>query len=216
MKKIILFVFTLAISLSLSAQQIDSLVISPLNPTTSDVVTLYIYGTYGNSGCIGTATANVSGNMITGSAYHCMGLLTTICNDIDTVVLGTLAAGGYMIDISLSAGFGTFPNCSPPIVPNDNAQLQIQITSPTGIPSLELPIFSLSPNPSAGELVLRNERFVQGDELLLYSTDGRLAKRYALQDARTELTLDLASGMYFAVLKRGELLSAPQKLMLNR
>jgi hypothetical protein len=145
-----------------------------------------------------------------------MGMLTTICNDIDTVVLGNLAAGVYMVDISLSAGFGTFPNCTPPIVPNDNAQLQIQITTATGIPSLELPIFSLSPNPSAGELVLCNQRFVQGDELLLYATDGRLTKRYVLQDIRTELTLDLASGMYFVVIKRGELFSAPQKLILNR
>jgi hypothetical protein len=216
MKKSILFVPTMIATVSSFAQQIDSLVFVPANPTTTDTVIMYVYGTYPNSSCTGTATAVVSGTTITGVAFHCQGMLTAICNDVDTVQLGVLAAGTYTVNVSLSAGFGTFPNCSPPIVPNDNIQTTLTVLTPTGIATPARPVFSLAPNPSSGEFIITDEFIQQDDELLMYSVDGRLVKRFSLQTSRTVINATLSSGIYFVVLRHGDLQSEPQKLIISQ
>src|SRR5687767_10214778 len=119
----LLFVF----AFSVKAQTITNIVLTPSSPDANDTLTFYVYCEFPYGSCDGTAFSSVAGTDIYAYGHHCMGALTVICNDIDTVVIPPQPAGNYNFYFTLDAGFGG-PPCSPPFTPNDYDTLAFTIS----------------------------------------------------------------------------------------
>lgn len=110
-------IFTLlAISLmghAVSAQFIQSVSILPQNPDGNDTIRIIATGYLPSSGCDDkTFTVSQQGSQLNVTSLHCMGLLTTICNVNDTLVVPPLPAGSYTLNFTLEAGMLPTP-CTP-------------------------------------------------------------------------------------------------------
>ena len=82
---------------------------------------MYVYAEllFASSGCpLDMKSHSVSGNNIVASTQHCLGMLTAICNTIDTFKLNPLAVGTYTFDLTLSSGLG--PPCTAGNISDDN------------------------------------------------------------------------------------------------
>lgn len=146
MKKFLLLTL-LGISTLGKTQQYLGITMDPATPTDADVITFYIEMQFPSMPCDGTSSASVMGTSIDGSSTHCMGMLSAICNDFDTLTFGPLAAGNYNLDLTLSAGYA--PSCSPPLVPNDDILFPFTVTTTLGVKDFgradKLEVF---PNPA--------------------------------------------------------------------
>lgn len=214
MKRIFTFLLLLLAGTQMRAQQIDSIVVVPANPTPSDFVNVYIYLQLPNSSCAGTANYSVNGSLISGSSVHCQGMLNTICYDIDTFAVGMLAPGTYTVNYTLSSGFG-IPNCSPGIVPDDNASTSFSVLITGMNPAPVQPAFGLAPNPSDGGFSISGVK--PGDQTMLqvFTADGRLARSYAVSSTQQFFETGLQPGIYFVRLQDAEQTSAMQKIIIS-
>ncbi len=106
MKKTITIIALAMASFNAYAQFLQGVSITPQNPTSIDTIRVVATGYLPSSGCDDkSVTISQQGNQININALHCMGLLTTICNVSDTVVIPPLSAGTYTVNFSLSGGF---------------------------------------------------------------------------------------------------------------
>lgn len=216
MKKQLLFLFLLPAWQLLSAQGITSMTVVPPNPTINDNVEIHVDMWFPYGTCAGTAYHSVNGNLITGSTVHCMGMLSMICNDVDTLAVGQLAMGTYTVIFTQSSGFG-IPNCSPGFAPDDTDTITFNV-GPLDVPAADpFARFTVSPNPSAdGNLVLKNLPVNASQELQLYTVDGRLASTQALAPGQETVSLDVPAGLYLLRIRSGAILSAPKKIVITR
>ena len=208
MKKIsLLFLFFIAARMS--AQQIDSMTVVPAAPTTADTVKVYVYLQFPSSGCAAPAVFAMNGNTINASALHCMGMASTICYDVDTLVFPPpMTPGNYTVHFSLDAGYGPPGNCSPGFLPYDHDTAYFTVSSTTGIAYQEAsPLISVYPNPATSVLHFAN---LPGEaELQLINPAGELLLAQIVGNT-TEIDLSqLPTGMYFwKIVSEKELLSA--------
>lgn len=216
MKKIYAFLTAVLAASGLYAQQIDSLVISPANPTSATPVTIYPYLTFSYGTCdYGGSVGSVNGSQVDISSYHCMGMLSVICNDIDTVSLGLLAPGTYIARCILSGGYG-IPNCSPAFLPFDTLQVSFTVTLPTDVPDRDFGRFTVSPNPaSGGNITIERPSAGEQDVMVLYTADGRLLQRTMLTRQKESISLSVAPGLYFVSIERNGTTAAMQKLIVT-
>lgn len=136
--------------------QIISIYVEPANPTVNDEVTVYADLTFNSSGCpLDYQAFALQTSTFVATAHHCVGLLAAICNTTDTFELGTLPAGAYTFDLTLTSGAGG-PNCSPGIVPDDNDQLQFMVSTNVGIDEMESLEDFVYPNPFTDQLNLKS------------------------------------------------------------
>lgn len=184
---------------STRAQSITGFTVDPANPTINDTVKIYIQCTFPSGGCDGVATySGMSGNRIQASALHCMGTLTVICNDYDTVVIPPLQAGQYSFVFTLSAGHGF--NCSPGIVPDDVDSIHFTVSDMSGIEKPVKQLFQILPNPSGGNFTVK-QKTSQNCSLKIYTYEGRLIYKKELSDQINEINSGLAHGVYRIVLE---------------
>lgn len=132
------------------AQTIDQIIISPTNPTTNDEIT-FTANCYFSSGTCDQKTQimSINGNEISASAMHCLGMLTYICNNVDSFYIGYLPAGNYQLTFSLDAGYGPVP-CTPGIVAGPTDTVTFTVQTFTGITENESKRLLISPNPTSG------------------------------------------------------------------
>jgi hypothetical protein len=162
MKKLLLFISTWVLFPSMYSQQISSITISPANPLTTDTIKLYVTCDFPSSGCNGTANFIVNGNTVSGSALHCMGMLSALCTDVDTIKLNPPhAAGSYSFYFTLDAGYQ--PSCTPGIISDDTDTLFYTVSVPTGAAhKMKQDHFLISPNPTKGIVNLSVKENLQG------------------------------------------------------
>jgi len=213
MKKIFTLFFALSAFTGIQAQHIDSMVVSPANPTTADPLSIYIYHFFPNSNCEGTAQWSQNGNMIYGNALHCQGMLSAICYDTDTITLPPQPVGTYIVIFTLDAGFGG-PPCSPPFVSNDTDTL-IFTVGPTSVPEIANAQFSLSPNPSDGNLQLKGVTPGSDTRLRIFANDGRLLREYAVRNENETFDTALPPGLYLAELSSDGQRAGTRKLLIT-
>ncbi|HNQ12505.1 MAG TPA: hypothetical protein PKH65_05560 [Bacteroidia bacterium] len=93
---------------------INSLSLSPINPSSNDSVILIadIFTSYSSCG-IANATVNVSGNNITVDVCYWHGMLAALCPRIDQFNLGILPSGSYMLTFNMFTSSDL--NCSTPM-----------------------------------------------------------------------------------------------------
>ncbi len=137
MKKRFTFLALLCLAAAyVSGQTITSFIVSPPQPGPADSITVYIHLNFNYSGCAGTAYyGGVAGNHIGAGALHCMGMLTALCADDDTVVIPPQPPGQYVFVFALSTGSG--PACTPGIVPGDIDSVPITVYPVSGIAQQE-------------------------------------------------------------------------------
>lgn len=193
MKKMILF-FLLAVSMNAKAQWINSLSIFPANPSPSDSVFLIADCNFPSGSCdLHTQGASVMGNNISAWALHCVGMLAYICNHIDTIPLGTLAAGTYVASFQLDHGAGPVP-CTPGIVPGPSSTLTFTVGVVTSLPDLQgnSNLLEIYPNPIEDVLIIRN--CMSASKKVLYNAQGQVLLCFI--GNKTDLQ-QLPSGIYY-------------------
>ena len=111
MKKLYTFILGAAFTLNAFSQgQIIGFTVDPASPTTTDNVFVYVDVMFTSGGCdLDNQGSSTSGSSSTGYALHCVGMLTVICNAIDTFNLGMLPAGPHTFSMTLSSGSGGPP-----------------------------------------------------------------------------------------------------------
>src|SRR5688572_2917097 len=100
MRKILLLTL-LGISSLGKSQEYVGITMDPATPNDGDVITFYVEMWFPNSSCEGSTGASLVGSTITGSSNYCMGMLSAICNNTDTLTFGPLAAGSYTMNLTL-------------------------------------------------------------------------------------------------------------------
>ena len=134
MKKLLLLLLCLPlIGFGQIQGSISSLTISPTYPTETDTVYIYAELLFSSSNCpLDIKSYIISGNNIAASTQHCLGMLATICNTIDTFKINPLSVGSYTFDLTLSSGFGG-PPCTPGIVPDDYDTITFNVSTFVGV-----------------------------------------------------------------------------------
>lgn len=136
------------------AQFIQNLRVVPNQPVVGDTVRILAEVIFQSGDCVEKSLfLNQAGSFrFESSALHCLGLLTVICYDTDTFLLGSLPMGNYRFVYEVNAGFGPSP-CTPGIVPGSSDSIDFTVSPATA--SNEQPnrhAFQVHPNPTHGKL----------------------------------------------------------------
>lgn len=164
------------LSIPAKSQWIQSLTITPANPTTTDTIIILAECTFPSGGCSEyTQTLSVNGTDIFASALHCLGPLSFICPYTDTIQLNPLPAGVYTFHFQLDAGSGNVP-CTPGIIPGPNDSLIFIVSPAVGFDEFisqdEIYVY---PNPVHDNFQLKGaEKFKYPLFVQIYSSEGKL------------------------------------------
>lgn len=197
------------------SQGITNISISPLNPTESDTLILSVYQTFTSSGCpLHSKAISINNNQITSSSLHCMGMLSALCDEIDTFHLSPLSPGLYSYVHTMNSGFG-MPNCTPGVAPDDIDSISFEVTSISSYKeSLNNSLRSIYPNPSKGlfNLILND---VDPVELSIYDLNGKLIHTQYIQLGENNINIVFSPGIYFAKLFGKNEFSSTEKIIVN-
>ncbi|HLG34684.1 MAG TPA: T9SS type A sorting domain-containing protein [Bacteroidia bacterium] len=197
MKKILLFLLIFIFS-GARAQWINSLTVSPANPTTDDLIYVFADCDFTAGSCDQhTQGFSIAGNNIGAWALHCVGMLTVICPYTDTFALGTLPAGIYTFTFQLDQGSLPSP-CTPGIVPGPSASFSFTVTFPTSVQQHSVDgMFSFFPNPAEEKITIINKTHEQMP-LKIFDVAGKIIMEKILSAGSDELYVrDLKPGIYF-------------------
>lgn len=189
------FIFTNSYS-----QSIVSFTVSPANPTSADTIQVIIETMFTSGSCDGTANiTGTSGDYIFAQAYHCVGMLTVICTDYDTINILPQAPGQYNFVYILNTGDG-FP-CIPGTLPMVMDSVYINVTGASGIDNFSSNNhFNVFPNPSKGKIFVHQDVAEKG-LMKIYSTDGKLLQTYNITEKESEINTSVATGFYTLVIE---------------
>ncbi|MCH2021532.1 MAG: T9SS type A sorting domain-containing protein [Saprospiraceae bacterium] len=170
---------------------------SPLIPTISDSITFYVDVSLPSGSCSPyIQNINVTGFNISASALHCVGMLTYICNYVDTFKVGPLPIGNYTFEMTLSSGFAPTP-CSPGIVPDDTKNFTFSVVALTDLQEIQTSKKAVvSPNPATNYTIFD---FIETPvELSLYNFYGQLLFKTIVHDKQFKLnTKPFGKGGFF-------------------
>jgi hypothetical protein len=153
MKKALAFIALSLASWHADGQFLQGVSITPLNPTTNDTIRVIATGYLPSSGCDDkTITISQQSGQININALHCMGLLTTICNVSDTVLIPPLPSGTYTLNFALEGGFLPSPCVATGQAASSTTSFTVsQVTQPTNNNALDfdgIDDFAFAPNAS--------------------------------------------------------------------
>jgi hypothetical protein len=196
---LLLFSFLFAIQIA-QAQEILSVEIIPAEPTSIDTIKIIITNVFPSGDCDGTVEYNQFENSILASSLHCLGFLTVICYDVDTIVLNPLPQGQYNFVYILSSGFGPPGECTPGIVPDDTEAISFSVSPPLNVNELQALNFSAFPNPVKNNCTVLFESMPKGKNTLnVFDAIGRTILELPVLNSNSIQfnTSDLAPGLYF-------------------
>jgi hypothetical protein len=136
----------------LQAQFIQNLRTDPIAPLAGDPVSVLVDVAFQSASCDEKTISLVQTGpgRFEATALHCLGIMTVICYDTDTLDLGALAAGNYRLVYQVSSGFGPMP-CTPGIVPGAMDSIDFYVGPTTGSVDIKddqgVKVF---PNPTNG------------------------------------------------------------------
>lgn len=203
MKKTYSFLFGILFSVNTFSQgTIVGFTIDPPAPTTTDIVKVYASVMFSYMGCdVDNQGHSTAGSTTNAYAHHCVGMLTAICNTVDTFNLGMLPAGSHLFDMTLTSGSGG-PPCTPGVVPDDQRNTTFTVTLATGIPNYDQSQnISIFPNPISTTATIQiNEQLkLKNAEMKIMDVTGRVVKTIS-SIQNNEFMFDrekLSDGIYF-------------------
>lgn len=143
-----------------------------------------------------------------------MGMLSALCNEVDTFHLFPLNPGLYSYVHTMNSGFG-MPDCKPGAVPDDVDSISFEVTLISNIKqSLNNTISSIYPNPSKGSFNLV-WNIVYPVELFLYDLNGKLIHMQFIQLGGNNINTVFSPGIYFAKLFGKNEFSLIEKIIVN-
>ena len=221
MQKLYVLIFGILFSANTFAQgTITGFTIDPPAPTTTDIVKVYASVLFTSMSCdLDNQGHSTTGSSTSGYAHHCVGMLTAMCNAIDTFNLGMLPAGSHVFDMTLTSGSGG-PPCTPGVVPDDQRNITFTVTLATGIANYNLlNNISIFPNPINTTATVRiNETLkVKNAEMKIVDVMGRVVKTISSIQSN-EFTFDrdkLSDGIYFYELMQGNEIIAKGKMVIE-
>ncbi len=216
MKKLYTLLFAIAFTgLSYAQGTIQSFTIDPPSPTTADFVKVYVSVQFGSSGCaVDNQGHSTTGSSTSAYAHHCLGMLSAICNNIDTFNLGMLPAGSHVFSMTLTSGFGG-AGCTAGIIPDDNRNTTFTVSNSVGIndPNTLNPI-SVSPNPSNGNFIIICPN--QNSKLNIYNILGEIIYTQELKSNKSEINISNQNkGIYFYQMMNAEKVVGNGKLVVE-
>lgn len=180
---------------SLNAQylgNIDSLKLLPDNPTQTDTVKVICYITFGSSSCIlDSSKLIINNSQITISVNYTIGFESTICNSIDTIVIGKLDTGYYQLN------YNVVKENNNPTFYSDS--LNFTISSNNSIyEGKSNAYFKISPNPFNTSALLKIDiGYHLNAVLVIYDIMGKEVRRINVVQPETLILRDnLKEGIY--------------------
>jgi hypothetical protein len=203
-------IMLLLCTFSAQAQWILGLNTSPSNPTTNENIQIIADVSFPSGDCQ-EKTLNLSsmGNTFMGSALHCVGILTFICNTTDTFNLGQLPEGTYTFKFELNMGQGPSP-CTPGIAPGDQDSITFTVTTATGIHSVNDEAFAVFPNPGKDGFLVKVKGYIDPNVTITDLQGRSILKLNVSSEQRIDLA-QLANGQYLVELRDGEKFIARKK-----
>lgn len=220
MKNIFSFVLGIALTTGAFAQgNIIGITIDPPAPTTASFVKVYVGAQFSSMSCpVDNQAHSTTGSTTTAHAHHCLGMLSAICNNIDTFALGYLPAGSHLFNMTLTSGFGG-PGCTAGIVPDDNGNITFTVTAATGISDYNASDLQFYPNPvhSSATVKINPLLKVNNAELRIVDVMGRTVKLIGdIQANEFEIQRDeLPSGVYFYQLGQNNSILTKGKFIID-
>lgn len=103
----------------------DSVKIVPANPTDQDTIRFIGFETFPSGGCdLDNFNISVIGSNVEIDLAHCLGMLTVICKDTDSISFGPIPIGTYILTCRLSIGGS--PPCDSQ-APIDTSQISFTV-----------------------------------------------------------------------------------------
>ena len=203
MNKLYLLIFGILFTANIFAQgTITGFTIDPPAPTTADIVKVYAAIQFTSMSCdVDNQGHSTAGSTTTAYAHHCVGMLTAMCNTIDTFNLGMLPAGSHLFDMTLTSGSGG-PPCTPGIIPDDQRNITFTVTLATGVANHNLlNNITIFPNPinTTATIQINELLKVKNAEMKIVDVMGRTVKTISSIQSN-EFTFDrdkLSNGIYF-------------------
>lgn len=161
-------------------QGIDNISITPPYPTENDTVLITVSQIYNSSSCpLHSQSVNINNFQITSSSLHCLGMLQTLCNNVDTFLIMPLSAGIYSYTHSMNSGFG-FPDCTAGIVPDDIDSIQFEVIS-SGLKVIESlnSNVKISPNPTNANIQIVFKEYNGPFNVEIYDLQGKWLGNYS-------------------------------------
>jgi hypothetical protein len=189
------------------SQFINSITHFPANPTSADTVYFYADVDFPTGNCDEhTQFSGVLGQDVYAGAVHCVGMLTFICNHIDTFKIDPLPAGNYNFTFSVS--HGALPSPCNPTSSGATDSVGFIVTSAASVPFItngnhNLLIF---PNPAGNTIKLQMSNEIANSKnksLVIYSVDGKEIANRKLENRNPDKEINisqLTGGMYFCKL----------------
>ncbi|MDG1842120.1 MAG: T9SS type A sorting domain-containing protein [Crocinitomicaceae bacterium] len=200
MKSLLVLFFSVSSFLSISQGIITNVTMEPLYPYSDDTIYIYVDMTFSTSSCpLDASSVQVVGTEITASSQHCLGLLQSLCNTTDTIVIMPLpAAINYNFNFYLSVGSLPQP-CTPGIVPDDTLFFDFGVIEASSrIEDSEIFTFNIEPNPSNGLFKLSVPVFIANNfSFEIYNNQGKIVKEGEIDEAQKLFDFDLNPGVYY-------------------
>lgn len=222
MKTILLFICGLFFSsLSHGQGSILGFTVAPQSPSETDFVKVYVGLSFTSGDCpLDDKDHSTNGLVTDAYVHHCVGILTYICNTVDTFNLGYLPTGSHKFRLVLSSGAAP-PPCTPGIIADDVDSISFVVSMATGISDYRQidKAVIIYPNPIANSATIRINSNLPAEELEFKLIDifGRSVREFT--DIRTnEIILsrdNLDRGLYFYQLINDESIIAVGKVVVE-
>lgn len=213
MKKVLLFFAFVFMTFVSSAQQyVLSTHTIPAQPTDTDDVYLVVDLAFPSGSCdLYNAQVNSVINPDV-SLYHCLGMLTVICYETDTVHLGQLPAGNMVTTIHVMTGPLTGPTGCSAFTEVETATAVITVNFANGISGPAAAEPHVYFNASTNQLSVGNASGYHIESLT--STDGKIVFKSSNE---SQVTLpSLATGIYYYVVKNSAGLEFKGKVAISQ
>lgn len=222
MKKIFLFLCGFFFSVvSFGQGSILGFTIEPQPPSIAAHVKVYVGLSFTSGDCpLDRKNYITEGSVTNAYAHHCVGMLTVICNKVDTFDLGYLPAGNHKFRLVLTSGEG-FPFCTPGRVADDIDSTTFIVANIPEINEADLnkQTVLVYPNPfiDHATIIINPKISSEDDEIKLIDVFGRVVKTYSnLQKDELILSRDgLCQGIYYYYLTSKESIIAMGKVVVE-
>ena len=203
MKTLFTILFT-ALTMAVQAQgTVQSITISPANPTSTDTIYVYAALEFAYGACeLDNSSETVINQSVYLSAHHCVGMLTVICPTVDTFKIAPLAAGQYNVNFTLTSGSGPAP-CTPGIIPDVDSSFNLSVEpAPSGINETSLQKFNIYPNPAQSQITIDWPSDIPNHATIdIYNLAGQ---RLISQPFEKNVVFNLSPGLYAIQIREGK------------
>ena len=190
-RKLLYIFFFLLLGIDSKSQEVDSLKIIPVSPTSSENIQVIAYTLHPNMSCpLFNSTVNTSNDTIYVTAFHSIGMLPAMCNSTDTITIGSVMSGNYVLIYNVIDTI--LPN------PGDTDTLLFSVQGIMETQDHRKKEILIYPNPATEKICFELEQDLNENGIIdMYSMKGKKVMSTILSNSLTLHIGHLHKGMYF-------------------